>query len=246
LAWFGLLFASFGSIVGVIYGNADISSAPVIGALFPQAPSSASTVLGYHPWYSTLWFELSTRWVPGHRQLWEVGPWVASVAGVVLVAWSTAKVAGRLAGWLVAIVLVCASSRLLTIQFGSDLHGATAVNVCVLAAFLVLLVLHGGRIGRPATHVFLCAVVSVVTAAGLSSDALLVAAGLVPFVVAGLMQLRWSPGTAGLIGCFKGISVGGGPQGVGDAVNETVVYTFMALFVIDVLATVVEQRVTYG
>ncbi len=51
---------------------------------------------------------------------------------------------------------------------------------------------------------------------------------------------------AGLIGCYKGISVGGGPQGVGDAVNETVVYTFMALFVIDVLATVVEQRVTYG
>jgi ABC-type transporter Mla maintaining outer membrane lipid asymmetry permease subunit MlaE len=33
---------------------------------------------------------------------------------------------------------------------------------------------------------------------------------------------------------------------VGDAVNETVVYTFMALFVIDVLATVVEQRITYG
>ena len=42
---------------------------------------------------------------------------------------------------------------------------------------------------------------------------------------------------AGLIGCFKGISVGGGPAGVGNAVNETVVYSFLALFVINLLVT---------
>ena len=197
LAWLGLLLASFGAIVEVIYANADISSAPVIGELFPKAPSDASTVLGYHPWYTTLWFELATHWVPFHRQLWEVGPWVAAVAGIVLVAWSAAKVAGRWAGWLVAVVLICAGPRLLTIQFGSDLHGATAVNVCILGGFLVLLVRHGGRIGRPITHVLLCVLVSAVTAAGLASDALLVPAGLVPFVAAGLTQLRWTPGTTG-------------------------------------------------
>ena len=44
---------------------------------------------------------------------------------------------------------------------------------------------------------------------------------------------------AGLIACYKGISVGGGPQGVGNAVNETVVYSFMALFVINIIATAV-------
>jgi phospholipid/cholesterol/gamma-HCH transport system permease protein len=33
--------------------------------------------------------------------------------------------------------------------------------------------------------------------------------------------------------------VGGGAQGVGNAVNETVVYAFMALFVINVIATAV-------
>ena len=42
---------------------------------------------------------------------------------------------------------------------------------------------------------------------------------------------------AGLIGCYKGISVGGGPAGVGNAVNETVVYSFLALFVINLLVT---------
>jgi phospholipid/cholesterol/gamma-HCH transport system permease protein len=42
---------------------------------------------------------------------------------------------------------------------------------------------------------------------------------------------------AGLIACYKGMSVGGGPQGVGNAVNETVVFTFVALFLINVLVT---------
>jgi phospholipid/cholesterol/gamma-HCH transport system permease protein len=44
---------------------------------------------------------------------------------------------------------------------------------------------------------------------------------------------------AGLIACYKGFTVGGGPQGVGNAVNETVVYTFMALFVINTLLSAV-------
>ena len=49
---------------------------------------------------------------------------------------------------------------------------------------------------------------------------------------------------ASLIACYKGISVGGGPQGVGNAVNETVVFTFMALFVINVIATAVGVKAT--
>ena len=49
---------------------------------------------------------------------------------------------------------------------------------------------------------------------------------------------------AGLIACYKGISVGGGPAGVGIAVNETVVFTFMALFIINVIATAVGVKAT--
>lgn len=50
--------------------------------------------------------------------------------------------------------------------------------------------------------------------------------------------------SAGLIACYKGISVGGGPTGVGNAVNETVVFTFMALFAINIVATAVAIKVT--
>ncbi|GAA4234065.1 ABC transporter permease [Actinomadura meridiana] len=37
--------------------------------------------------------------------------------------------------------------------------------------------------------------------------------------------------TAGLVACYKGLNARGGPKGVGDAVNQTVVITFMLLFV---------------
>ena len=147
LAWVGLLLASFGAIVGVIYSNADIVSAPVIGELYGNAPDSARVVLGFLPWYTTLWFELATGWLPFHREIWEVGPWIASLVGIALVAWATAKAAGRTAAGLVAFVLVCASPRLLSIQFASDQHGATLVYVCLLDAFLVLLVGRAGRLG---------------------------------------------------------------------------------------------------
>jgi len=49
---------------------------------------------------------------------------------------------------------------------------------------------------------------------------------------------------AGLIACYKGISVRGGPAGVGNAVNETVVLTFVALFGINIIATAVAVKVT--
>jgi phospholipid/cholesterol/gamma-HCH transport system permease protein len=48
---------------------------------------------------------------------------------------------------------------------------------------------------------------------------------------------------ASLIACYKGITVGGGPQGVGNAVNETVIFAFMALFAVNVLMTAVGVQV---
>jgi len=49
---------------------------------------------------------------------------------------------------------------------------------------------------------------------------------------------------AGLIACYMGISVGGGPAGVGNAVNETVVFSFMVLFAINVIVTAVGIQFT--
>lgn len=49
---------------------------------------------------------------------------------------------------------------------------------------------------------------------------------------------------AGLIACYKGISVGGGPAGVGNAVNETVVFSFMVLFTVNIIVTAIGVQFT--
>jgi phospholipid/cholesterol/gamma-HCH transport system permease protein len=47
---------------------------------------------------------------------------------------------------------------------------------------------------------------------------------------------------AGLVACYRGLTVRGGAKAVGNAVNETVVYAFMALFVINVVVTAIGIR----
>jgi phospholipid/cholesterol/gamma-HCH transport system permease protein len=51
--------------------------------------------------------------------------------------------------------------------------------------------------------------------------------------------------TAGLVACYRGLIItGGGAKAVGNAVNETVVFAFMGLFVINVIATAIGIQVT--
>ena len=44
---------------------------------------------------------------------------------------------------------------------------------------------------------------------------------------------------AGLTGCYLGLNAKGGPKGVGDAVNQTVVYAFMLLFAANSIITII-------
>lgn len=44
---------------------------------------------------------------------------------------------------------------------------------------------------------------------------------------------------AGVVACYKGMSVKGGPKGVGDAVNQAVVITFILLFFVNYVLTTI-------
>jgi phospholipid/cholesterol/gamma-HCH transport system permease protein len=50
-------------------------------------------------------------------------------------------------------------------------------------------------------------------------------------------------GIAAIVGAFKGLHVKGGPKGVGQAVNESVVLTFLFLFTLNYLITTVYFQV---
>lgn len=48
---------------------------------------------------------------------------------------------------------------------------------------------------------------------------------------------------AGLVACYLGVNAKGGPKGVGEAVNQTVVYSFMMLFAVNSIITTVFLRI---
>jgi phospholipid/cholesterol/gamma-HCH transport system permease protein len=57
---------------------------------------------------------------------------------------------------------------------------------------------------------------------------------LVGFIKAALFGLA-----AGIVAAYRGLNPSGGPKGVGDAVNQAVVITFILLFAINVIVTAV-------
>jgi phospholipid/cholesterol/gamma-HCH transport system permease protein len=113
----------------------------------------------------------------------------------------------------------------------------------VLAATLVALMLASSVIVVGLTGGFLFSVFFQHVTPGAFAAGLTLITG-VPDVIIALVKATLFGLSAGLIACYKGISVGGGPAGVGNAVNETVVFTFIALNVINLLVTAVGVQVT--
>lgn len=113
----------------------------------------------------------------------------------------------------------------------------------VLAATLVSVLLNSvvAVVGITGGFVFSVFVQNVTPGAFIAGMTLLT--GL-PEIVISLIKAALFGLVAGLIACYKGISVGGGPAGVGNAVNETVVFAFMALYLINVVATAVGVKAT--
>jgi phospholipid/cholesterol/gamma-HCH transport system permease protein len=65
-----------------------------------------------------------------------------------------------------------------------------------------------------------------------------------PTVIVSFLKAAVFGVLAGLIACYKGLTAGGGAQGVGNAVNETVVFTFMALLIANIIISVLTATTT--
>lgn len=113
----------------------------------------------------------------------------------------------------------------------------------VLAATLVALMLAASVVVVGITGGFFFSVFVQHVTPGAFVSGMTLITGPVDVVIA-LVKATLFGLSAGLIACYKGISVGGGPAGVGNAVNETVVFTFIALNVINLLVTAVGVQVT--
>jgi len=69
------------------------------------------------------------------------------------------------------------------------------------------------------------------------------ALGQLSDLVAGEFKALVFGAVAALVASYKGMTAGGGPKGVGDAVNQSVVITFMLLFAMNFVITAIYFQV---
>lgn len=115
----------------------------------------------------------------------------------------------------------------------------------VLASTLVALLLNGGVITIGLVGGFIFGVYMQNVTAGAYVSTLTLVTGL-PEVLISVAKAVTFGLIAGLVGCYRGLTVAGGPKSVGVAVNETLVLCVVALFAVNVVLTTVGVRFGTG
>jgi hypothetical protein len=177
-----LAFAIRG-ITRALAWNADFVSPMVMADGLGTAHGPKEVIFGTYAPLSSLWFNVATRDLPGHRVLWRLAPLLLTILGVAALGWAVWRVAGRWAAIMTVAVGLCGSTPVLTTMLAQANHGASYFVVCLLAAFLVL------AATRPATPLVLAAAALLGIAAGINiaSDPLLLLVGTGPFLAAAVI-----------------------------------------------------------
>jgi phospholipid/cholesterol/gamma-HCH transport system permease protein len=112
----------------------------------------------------------------------------------------------------------------------------------VLATMLVSVLLNGlvSVVGVIGGYVFNVVIQGGTPGAYLAS---FTALAQIPDLVVGEIKALLFGAIAAIVAAYKGLTAGGGPKGVGDAVNQSVVITFMLLFVVNFVLTAVYFQV---
>jgi hypothetical protein len=195
VAYLLLLLVKFNQIVAATYLNADAASAPVIGELFGGAPAHRQVFLGQMGWFSTLLFELATRSLPLHRQLWETVPYAMALASVAMIAWAVWRVAGRWAAAIAGVAILCAGPHTLGLLFSLNDHSTTWFALALLAALLVFFQAPPAWL-KAWSAAPIALVAGAIVGVNAASDLTLMVAGIVPIVFATGLTWVLRPGRA--------------------------------------------------
>jgi phospholipid/cholesterol/gamma-HCH transport system permease protein len=113
----------------------------------------------------------------------------------------------------------------------------------VVASTVVAVLLNGAVIIIGLVGGFIFGVYFQNVSAGAYMQTLTLVTGLPEVVISVVKALTFGL-VAGLVGCYRGLTVAGGAKGLGTAVNETLVLSVVALFAINVVLTTIGVR--YG
>lgn len=180
-----LVATHFSHILVNVYGSSDASSPLVIAEFFGDR-AGGHVIASNFPWYSILIFEEATKWLPAHRQIWELGPFCFGLMSIALMSWAASRVAGRWAAALTAVILLCAGPIVLELMLWLTNHTPTWYSLALLAAFLVLLTERNASIGwLPLT--ILTLFVGVIVGINAATDKELIISGLLPLLFASVV-----------------------------------------------------------
>ena len=171
-AYVVLVAVRFPALVRALYWNSDAAGAFVLGELLRGQGAVEIPRFG---WWTSLWWLLATRELPGHEHVWEATGYVFALATVALVGWATWRVAGRWAGMTAAAAAVVVGPKALTSLLTVNFHTSTPFTDAVLGAYLVVL-------ARSRSWVLAIAV-GVLAGVDAASDPLLWIAGIAPFAL---------------------------------------------------------------
>jgi hypothetical protein len=150
------------------------AAAPFV--LAERLRGAGQVVIPHFGVWTSLWWLLVTRDLPGHRQIWESTGWLFALVTVGLLGWATARVAGRWAGVTAAATALLVGPRALRSLLTVNFHVSTPFTAAVLGAYLVVLSERRSRL--------LAVALGLLVGANAASDPLLWVAGVVPFALA--------------------------------------------------------------
>jgi hypothetical protein len=152
-------------------------------ALAERLRGSGPVNIPHYGEWTTFWWLLATRALPWHATLWEASGYTLAVASAALLAWATARLAGKWAGITAGAAALVVGPFVLRALLSLASHVTNPVGAVVLAAALVLLT-------RTSSWLLVIAV-GLIAGANAASDALLWIAGIVPFALAAAL-LAWA------------------------------------------------------
>jgi hypothetical protein len=190
--------ALFPRLIHGLYWHSDAAALPVIAEALR---GSGDVIIPHLGVWSSLWWLLATRDLPGHVQLWEATGYAFALAGVALVGWATARVAGLWAGVTAAAIALMLGPDALRWLLSVNFHVSTPFTAAVLAAYLVAL--------PRRRSLLLAALVGLIAGVNAASDPLLWVAGIAPFAIAVGCLAYWTRrrDVAGRGGLVLGLAV---------------------------------------
>ncbi|HEY4095216.1 MAG TPA: hypothetical protein VGM33_06900 [Baekduia sp.] len=198
------------AVIGASYANGDNASALVL-AQFLGERGHEGVVLGDYRWLEPLYALHLTRWLPAHRQAWEVAPFALYALTVAMAWWTVRRAVSGGAALGVALAMAAPSPIVLGFVGVPNAHAHTLTHSVLLSVFLVTAPGLAAR-GRPARAAWALAL-AVTLAAGATSDPLLLVGPVPAFLVAcavgeRLKLLRRDVALLGGVACCAGVAAG--------------------------------------